>query len=227
MVSAVSSQDIISDLNKTGNAGRSSADANSSQGIQDRFLKLLMTQLQAQDPLNPMDNAEITSQMAQISTVTGMENMNQTMNMLLQSQFANQSMMAATMIGKDVMTDGNALHIKGEGGTANGAVELNGPADKVTVTVSDKDGNVVSTIAIDKPTTGINKFEWDGTDGSGNALPEGEYSFKVEASNGGVAVTANPLGFSKVTGVTWEQGIPMLMLAGGKTTSLGEIIQIV
>ena len=226
MVSSVSN-DIISDLHKTANPRRGNSNANSSQGIQDRFLKLLMTQLQAQDPMNPMDNAEITSQMAQISTVTGMENMNQTMNMLLQSQFANQSMMAATLIGKSVMTDGDTLTLKGEAGTAGGAVELNGPADKVMVSVTDKDGNVVRQIAIDKPTTGINKFEWDGKDGNGEALPEGEYKFKVEASNGGTAVKATTLGFQNVNGVTWEQGIPMLMLGNGKTTSLAEIIQIV
>ncbi|NDV13034.1 flagellar hook assembly protein FlgD [Crenobacter caeni] len=218
--------DIITDLNKTAQSKAGSKNDNSAAGIQDRFLTLLMAQLKAQDPMNPMDNAQITSQMAQISTVTGMENMNQTMNMLLQSQFANQSMMAATLIGKQVMTDGNGL-VLGEGGKGAGAVELAGPADKVKVTVSDKDGNVVRELSIDKPKLGINHFEWDGKDGNGEALPAGEYSFKVEASNAGVAVKSTALAFQQVNGVTWEQGIPMLMLANGKTTSLAEIVQIV
>ena len=218
--------DIIADLNKVSNARAGSKNDNSAAGIQDRFLTLLMAQLKAQDPMNPMDNAQITSQMAQISTVTGMENMNQTMNMLLQSQFANQSMMAATLIGKQVMTDGNGL-VLGEGGTSAGAVELAGPADKVKVTITDKDGNVVRELSIDKPKLGINHFEWDGKDGNGEALPAGEYSFKVEASNAGVAVKSNPLAFQQVNGVTWEQGVPMLMLANGKTSSLADIVQIV
>jgi flagellar basal-body rod modification protein FlgD len=105
-------------------SGTGSTNANtdtSAQGIQDRFLKLLVTQLQAQDPMNPMDNSQITSQMAQISQVSGMQTLNTAMQSLVQSQAANQSLMAATMIGKQALVPGNALNMT-SGSSVQGAV---------------------------------------------------------------------------------------------------------
>lgn len=207
------------------NGSSKSKDQSSAEGIQNRFLKLLTAQLKYQDPANPMDNFQITSQMAQISSVTGMEKMNQTMNVLLQSQFSNQSMMAAGMIGRQVMTDGNRLTHGGSG--AKGAVELASPADKVTVTVVDKAGTTVKVINVEKPKLGVNHFGWDGTDVNGNKVADGEYSFKVEATSGGKAVKSTALAYSQVKGVTWESGIPKLMLDTGKTTTLADVVQIV
>src|SRR5882672_7009918 len=93
------------------------------QDLNDRFLKLLVAQMNNQDPLNPMDNAEVTSQMAQINTVTGINGLNDTVNQLL-SQFATlESMQAAQLTGRNVLVAGNTLAL-GSGGTATGGVSL-------------------------------------------------------------------------------------------------------
>jgi flagellar basal-body rod modification protein FlgD len=97
---------------------------------QDRFLKLLVTQLKNQDPLNPMDNAQMTSQLAQISTVDGIEKLNATLKMILEGSNENQAMQAAAMVGHGVLVPGSGLLLAG--GMAIGGVELDGPADRVT-----------------------------------------------------------------------------------------------
>ena len=89
----------------TKNTAKSAAD-----DVQDRFLKLLVTQMKNQDPLNPLDNAQVTTQLAQISTVNGIEKLNATIEAMASSFTSGQSLQAATMIGKDVLVPGSTLH---------------------------------------------------------------------------------------------------------------------
>jgi len=110
---------------------------------QDRFLKLLVAQMQSQDPLNPLDNAQVTSQMAQIQTVSGIEKLNQTMESLNSAYAAAQTMQSASMIGHSVLTDGNLLDLKS--GSAVAGIELSEKADMVEVDVYDQYGTLVST----------------------------------------------------------------------------------
>ena len=100
----------------------------------DRFLKLLVAQMQNQDPLNPMDNAQVTSQMAQIQSVNGIEKLNRSVEGL-GSQFAQMSaLQGASLVGRDVIVPGNRLVINDED-LVQGGFELNGPADSVKVEV--------------------------------------------------------------------------------------------
>ncbi len=85
--------------------------ANSGADIQDRFLKLLVTQMKNQDPLNPMDNAQVTSQLAQINTVNGIQQLNATMQGLATSFMSAQSMQSTSLIGHTVLTDGSKLNV--------------------------------------------------------------------------------------------------------------------
>ncbi|MDE1711484.1 flagellar hook capping FlgD N-terminal domain-containing protein (plasmid) [Chromobacterium amazonense] len=116
-----------------GSAGGNAQSASSAQSMQSNFLTLLTAQLNAQDPLNPMDNSQITSQMAQISQVAGIQSLNQTMQQLVNAQSANQSMMAASMIGKNVLVAGSGLQTPAAGQTTQAGVMLNGPASSVQI----------------------------------------------------------------------------------------------
>ncbi len=138
---ATSSVNSASDTFAALNGKRTSSDASATSGTQDRFLKLLVTQLQNQDPLNPLDNAAVTSQLSQISTVTGIEKMNETLASLLSSYSDNQSMQAASLIGKNVLAPGTALKLAG--GQATGGVNLAAAADQVRVSVLDSSGRVL------------------------------------------------------------------------------------
>ena len=216
-------------LNGNSSSGTGSTNTNtdtSAQGIQDRFLKLLVTQLQAQDPSNPMDNSQITSQMAQISQVSGMQTLNTAMQSLVQSQAANQSLMAATMIGKQALVPGSALDLT-SGSSVQGAVNLSGAATDYTVSIKDANGTVVDTLTVKSPSTGLNSFNWDGKDANGNQLPTGKYTFSAQATSASsTAVTATPYANQAVTAVSWASGSPQLIMKDGTSVGLANVAQL-
>ncbi|TDR79916.1 flagellar hook assembly protein FlgD [Paludibacterium purpuratum] len=221
----------------SGSSGSSSSgstvDPTSAQAIQDRFLKLLTTQLQAQDPMNPMQNSEITSQMAQISQVTSMSNLNTTMQSMLQSQMASQSLIASTTVGHSALVAGNTMGWDGNttGNKTMGAVSLAGSAQQLTVAVQDANGNTVRTIDVKNPQAGMNSFAWDGKDAQGNILPAGNYSFVATASNPGTtaaqSVKATAYNYKTIAAVSFTSGgAPQLVLNDGKTVQMSDVAQI-
>jgi flagellar basal-body rod modification protein FlgD len=117
------------------------SDANASQ---DRFLKLLVAQLNNQDPMNPMDNAQMTSQMAQINTVSGIQQLNETMKSMAAQFTAMQELQGTAMIGHDVLVQSNTLSV--DAGKAKGSVDLSGSADNVSVEILSPGGQHVDTI---------------------------------------------------------------------------------
>ncbi|MCX7178553.1 MAG: flagellar hook assembly protein FlgD, partial [Proteobacteria bacterium] len=142
------------------------ANPNSMTATEDRFLKLLVTQLKNQDPLNPLDNAQVTSQMAQISTVSGIDKLNATLQALSASMTPNQTLQAATMIGHGVLVAGSGMDLKA--GVGLGGFELASAAESNKVSVTDASGALVSTIDLGAQPAGIVKFQWDGKDSAGN-----------------------------------------------------------
>lgn len=206
--------------NSTGAMGNSSLTANSVQAQQDRFLKLLVTQMKNQDPLNPMDNAEITSQMAQLSTVTGIEKLNET----LQAFTKAQAFQAVDMIGHYVLAPGKNMDLTA--GTALGGVELAGPADDVTVRIYDSNGKLVKTLDLDKLDAGVNAFTWDGKTDAGTTAADGSYTFEVTAKLEGKSVTATSLSVGKVQSVLMDEIGPALSVSGIGLVELSDIRQV-
>jgi flagellar basal-body rod modification protein FlgD len=216
-----------------GAPGGDKADPTSAQGIQDRFLTLLTTQLRAQDPTNPMDNSQITSQMAQISSVTGLQNLNQSMQSMLQAQRSSQSLLASTTVGRQALVAGNTLQwdANTRGVAAIGAVSLDGPAEHLTVSVLNAAGQPVDSFNIDKPQVGMNAFSWDGHDSNGKALPAGQYTFNVDASlpgkEGPVQVPATSYANQTISGVAMDNtGAPQVVLSNGTRMALSDVKQI-
>lgn len=149
---------------------------------QDRFLKLLVAQMKNQDPLNPLDNAQMTSQLAQISTVDGIEKLNRTLQLVLDGSNENQAMQAAALVGRSVLVPGSALALSG--GMAVGGVELDEPADRVTVTIKDANGLAVRTLELGSREAGSHSFTWDGKTDSGTQAADGAYTIAVSAQRG-------------------------------------------
>lgn len=189
-----------------------SAASSSSAATQDKFLKLLVAQMQNQDPLNPLDNAQVTSQMAQLSTVTGIEKLNATLEAYTQAQ----SFQAVNMIGRAVLATGDALQLSK--GVAAGGFELEKAADTVKVSVLDSAGTVVRVLDVGKSDPGVSVFSWDGKKTDGTAAADGQYSFVVNATQKGSKVTATSLALGEVTSVVMDK-------AGSKlsTSNLGLI----
>jgi flagellar basal-body rod modification protein FlgD len=149
-------------------------------GAEDRFLKLLVAQMQNQDPLNPMDNAQVTSQMAQIQTVNGIEKLNGTVASL-GTQFAQMNaLQGASLVGRDVIVPGDRLAPNDEG-LVQGGFELNGPADSVKIEILNAGGRVIDTIEIGAQGSGRHGFEWVPPEGVDAATGQ---RFRVVAKSG-------------------------------------------
>ncbi len=191
---------------------------------QDRFLKLLVTQLRNQDPLNPMDNAQMTSQLAQISTVDGIDKLNQTLQKLIDGSNDNQALQAAALVGHGVLVPGSGFVLSD--GMAIGGVDLGGAADSVTVTIKDSAGLVVKTVDLGAHDAGSISFSWDGTTDSGAKAANGAYSISVSARQGGQDVAAKALELGVVSSVArTSQGVSLNLGALGMF-KMSDVIQI-
>ena len=175
---------------------------------QDRFLKLLTTQLKNQDPLNPMDNAQMTSQLAQISTVDGIEKLNATLQKLLSSSVDGEAMQAAALVGHQVMVAGNGLQL-GDTGAIGGLVLTSG-ADQVVVTIKDQNGLAMRTLNLGNLDAGTHNFAWDGKTDAGVQAVNGSYGVSVAANRGTEKVTAETLEVASVSNINRStQGVTL------------------
>jgi flagellar basal-body rod modification protein FlgD len=156
-------------------------------GSADRFLKLLVAQMQNQDPLSPMDNAQVTSQMAQINTVSGIEKLNQTVQGLNGQFVQMQALQGATLVGRDVIVPGNQLSIAD--GTAQGGFDLAGPADAVKVEILGASGQVIDTLNVGAQSSGLHGFDWP----AGSATEASGLRFRVTATSGATSGTSTAL----------------------------------
>lgn len=170
------------------------------QESEDRFLKLLVTQMKNQDPLNPLDNAQVTSQMAQLSTVSGIEKLNAALQAMSSSFASSQSLQAAGMIGRSVLAPGSSLLLQNN--TAAGGFELATSVDRAVVNIKDAAGNVLHSMDLGVQKAGNVMFQWDGKTDSGDQAASGSYTFEVSAVQGGKKVDATLLALGKVGSVS-------------------------
>jgi flagellar basal-body rod modification protein FlgD len=208
-------------------AGSVEADTN-------KFMTLLVTQLKNQDPMNPLDNAQITSQLAQLSTVTGVNKLNTTLESLKASYQSAEGLQAANMIGHGVLVDGTGITL--QGGKAILGAQLGSAADNLQVIISDASGKDVQVMDMGKQAAGSLPIVWDGivdpakVDAAGKpvVLPDGHYSFRVVATQGGAKLTdAKGLTFDSVASVTTSatDGVK-LNLAGKGVVGMADVRQI-
>ena len=175
----------------TATASTSASGLTSAADQQDRFMKLLVAQMKNQDPLNPMDNAQMTSQIAQINTVAGLEKLNQSVAGLLGSLQSMQAQSLVQLAGREVMVTGNRLSLAE--GQARAGLELAAPADRVDLEIVDAKGQVVQSVALGASAAGIRHFSWDGAMADGSTAPDGDYRVRVAASAGGQPGAASVL----------------------------------
>jgi len=177
-----------------------------SEGAQDRFLKLLVTQMQNQDPLNPMENAEVTSQIAQINTVTGIDKLNTSVTSMSDRLANAQSIQATSMIGRHVLASGNQVEF--DGTSAPLTYDLPERAKSVNVTVVDDKGATLFTDEKLGLASGRQVVTWDGTlNNSTEKAAAGVYTFRVEALDAkGARISATTYGYARVGSVTLDNG---------------------
>lgn len=212
--------------------GTGTNSTNSASDLQSSFLTLLVAQLKNQDPTNPLQNNELTTQLAQISTVSGIEKLNTTLGSISGQLDNSQALQASALIDRGVMVPGTSILVgksdKGDNVTTTPfGVELMQPSEKVVATITDKSGVVVRTIEIGALSAGVHTFSWDGSMADGSTAPDGAYNVSINASTGGAQQVAQPLNFAVVNGVTRSNGTSLLDLGTYGTVSLDKVRQII
>ncbi len=187
------------------------------QASADRFLKLLITQMQNQDPLNPMDNAQVTSQMAQINTVSGIEKLNLSVQGLSDQFLQMQALQGAALVGRDVVVPGNRMSIADDVG--QGGFELTSAADNVKVEVLNGAGMVIDSLTLGAQGAGRHSFNWPAK----GVLEGAGTRFRVTATNGATALATTPLMRDTVTAVSASGNTLTLELANNGPVAYADI----
>ncbi len=183
---------------------------------QDAFMKLMITQLQNQDPFKPMENGAFLTQIAQFSSVTGIDNLNKSFSSVASALYSNQALQASALVGRSVLVPGDQMKIA-DGGEIKGAVELPASSDNVTVTILDRSGQPIRQLELGIHEKGMVEYVWDGRDQAGSRVAEGPYKIAANASVGGQMTALNGFIQAPVESVT--------LLSGGQgiTLNLGGI----
>jgi flagellar basal-body rod modification protein FlgD len=214
---------VYSSLNGAASTSSTSATGSAAE-MSDRFLKLLVTQLKNQDPTNPMQNSELTTQLAQMSTVEGVNKLNSTLDGLVAQFKSNQVLQGAALVGRQVLAEGAALTLGASG--AAGGMALDTAADSVKVSVLNSAGAVVQTLDLGAQESGLVRFVWDGQSASGQAQASGGYTFKVDAVAAGKAVTATTYALGSVLSASLNDSNMSVEVAGLGERGLDQIRQI-
>jgi flagellar basal-body rod modification protein FlgD len=194
----------------------------------EQFLTLLVTQMQNQDPLEPMSNQEFAAQMAQFGQLERLNSIDGNLVASLEAQVlstqAVTNTMAASLIGKEVLAAGNSIVL--DGGNAKLYVSLADPAEKMTIDIYNDEGKVVWSIQTGAKSAGPQTIAWDGTNNAGDPLPDGIYTYRVDAKDiNGQVVELLTATSGIITGVSYESGIATLMV-GDLFFPMGDVISI-
>jgi flagellar basal-body rod modification protein FlgD len=225
---ATVSQTLFDTMNGTNSSTSSTkSTGNSATDLQNTFLQLLIAQMKNQDPTSPMDSSQMTSQLAQINTVTGIGQLNTSLTALSAQLTAGQQTTAANLIGSTVLASGNTVSVASGKSTGFG-VTLASEATDVQIQVKNSAGTIVNTIDLGKQSAGTIPVGWTPVDKAGNTLPDGTYTITASATIGGKAATPTALSAATVQGVIKQtDGTPGLVLSNGNTVGLTSIAAII
>lgn len=194
----------------------------------DAFLTLLLTQLQNQDPTNPLDNTEMTAQLAQFSQLEQLANMNKSIENMTGYIQAQNQFQTLTMIGKEVLAENDQLSVTNGKTDVNGSIILT-EAAKVTVYVVDAKGNQVRSINLGTLEPGKHNIGWDGKNNLGRVVEDGAYKFQVTATNMNGQILEDgvyPQVSGKITSVSFDASGQPVIHMGNASLSLGQVVQI-
>lgn len=197
-----------------------------SLGQQD-FLRLMVAQVQNQDPLQPQANGEFLSQLAQFSTNDGITKMQDSLQQLASSLQSNQALQASALVGRKVLVNSDKLSLGAEG-DVKAAIDIPSGLSNLNASVYSESGELVKTISLGQPEPGFFQFNWDGTGDNQQRLTAGKYTIKVNGTYAGQGVALKTMTASNVDSVSLGQNGEGLKLnvAGIGSLSLDQIRQI-
>lgn len=203
----MSSLDAVASL--SGQSAPAAAAARERLGQKD-FIELMLAQFTNQDPLKPLDGTQFIGQLAQFSTVTGIEEMGTSLKSLADSLRSEQMLAGAALVGRQVLVPSSRA-VLGGAGDVSGSVEVPEGVQQVLVTVRDAAGQIVRQMTVEAG-AGLVDFRWDGTTDAGRRAPPGDYSFGAIASGGGRSVSLPLMFDDEVRSVTLDTSGRQLVL---------------
>ncbi|MBW8190842.1 flagellar hook assembly protein FlgD [Neiella marina] len=197
-----------------------------SELTQEDFFSLLTQQLAYQDPSNPVENAEMISQMTAFQTSEGISELNDQIGGLADIMTSSQALQASTLVGQNVLVAANAGHSSGSG--FDGIVALEDHTSNISVTIEDASGQVIQTIYLDDQSAGNAKFEWDGTNLAGEQAADGVYQVTVNGMQNGKSVELPTAVYANVQSVSLSSTLDgtALNLSGLGTISLSDVLEV-
>ncbi|MEN8638139.1 flagellar hook assembly protein FlgD [Pseudomonas sichuanensis] len=217
----------LKSLQKTDSKNSSTTGQAGSALGKDAFLQLLVTQMKNQNPLDPQENGEFVAQLAQFSSLEGIQSLNDSVNGILTGIGSSQALQATSLVGRSVIVQTDKAVVDTTS-SFNGQVVVPQSISDGKVTIKDKDGNVVKTIQLGAQKAGTADFIWDGTNEKGEKVAPGTYTFAAETTVEGKAKTLSTLLPARVNSVSFQNGSEMMLdLAGigkigiSKVTSIG------
>lgn len=189
------------------------------------FLELMITQIRNQDPLDPTKNEDFVAQLAQFSSVEGIQNMNESMENMAAAFRTSLALNASSMVGRSVMVPTDTVLMDGENGII-GAINVTEDAGKLLVDVTNASGSVVRTIDMGARKAGTVRFGWDGTGANGQPLPEGLYKLQAYSKNGSATKAFTVETPDRVVSVSIKPEGATANLASGESIAVAQIKEI-
>lgn len=217
------------DTNQLSNIGVSGRPQSTDKGKlgQEQFLKLMVTQIQNQDPFKPMENGDFLAQIAQFGTVSGIQDLQNSFSSLSNSLVSNQALQASSLVGRSIVVETqNFRHTPGN--NLNGLVGLHTATDSLSVDIMDNSNQVVRSIKLGSNSAGVVNFIWDGKNEKGQIMPAGEYKMLAKANVGGSTIAMQTLVSEKVDSVTLGTGQQGLLVntTSNNTYSFSNVKQV-
>jgi flagellar basal-body rod modification protein FlgD len=195
---------------------------------QDQFLELMIAQLKNQDPLKPMQNGEFLGQMAQFATVSGIQDLQNSVNQLTSAFQSNQALQASSLVGRSVLSTGNKGVLEA-GGSLDGAVDLPASTTSLSLKITDSSGQLVRHLEMGPQAAGSVRFSWDGQTDAGVAALPGNYTVTAEAIQDGKVTGVDASVAAKVASVNLGangQGMVLNLANGLGSVPLSDVKQI-
>jgi flagellar basal-body rod modification protein FlgD len=194
---------------------------------QEAFLKLLVAQLQNQDPLNPQENYEFVAQLAQFSSLEQSIGINDRLDALALQNQGLQNSQIVGLVGKEATVKGDIVTLNGQGAIVPISFTLNDAAEESTIVIRDAAGRTVRTIPVAAKAAGTVTVTWNGQNDAGNPQPAGPYKVSVTAKNADgapVALTQQTSGL--IEAVSFDRGFPVLHLDSGVAAPVGDLLSV-
>lgn len=193
----------------------------------EEFLKLLVAQLQHQDPLEPQDNSAFVAELAQFSNLEQTIAINDNLEALSIQQQGTQNSQIVAMVGKTVSVRGSMVTANGSGQPVPLAFNLDDEAHEVSVTIRDLNGKDIRTVEVGERGAGMVNMMWDGRNAQGIVAPAGTYTVSVSAkTEAGGTVSSSQETTGTVEAVAFDKGYPVLQLSNGVSVPVSDLLSV-